>query len=162
VIVPFDRPCTQEAFAEIVGVARQQITELVRGGVLREGASAHEWLLAYCARLQDEALNRNPTQIQERTRLEQLRADHLAMIVDDRMRQLVPRDLLELLIAQYGVRIQLVFDQLPERIRTQLKTTDPALEQLIRDDLERVRAVTTPLQTPTELVETYIERSVKP
>lgn len=161
-IVPIDQPCTHEAFAEIVGIARQQMTELVRSGVLREGASAHEWLLAYCAKLQDQALNRNPAQIQERTRLEQLRADHLAMIVDDRMRKLVPRDLLELLIARAAADVQRVLDQLPERIRARWKAADPALEQLILEEMERVRNVTAPLQTPTKLVETYIERSVKP
>lgn len=158
VIVPFDRPCTHEAFAEIVGVARQQITELVRDGVLREGASAHEWLVAYCARLQDEALNRNPAQIQERTRLEQLRADHLAMIVADRMRELVPRDLLELLIARATADVQRVLDRLPERIRARLKVADPALEQLILEDMERVRAVTAPLQSPASIVESYLVR----
>lgn len=161
-IVPFDQPCTHDAFAEIVGVARQQITELVRDGVLSEGASAHEWLVAYIARLRDEALNRNPAQIRERTRLEQLRADHLAMIVDDRKRQLVPRDLLELLIARAGADVQRVFDQLPERIQARVITADSALMTLVRDELERVRNVNAPLQTPTELVETYIKRSVKP
>ena len=157
-IVPFDQPCTHEAFAEVVGISQQQVTELVGRGVLRDGATAHDWLVAYTARLREEALSRNPAQVRERARLERLKADHQAMINDDMKRRVVPRELLELLIARAAADVQRVLDQLPERIHARLKAPDPALEQLILDELERARDVTAPLQSPASIVESYLER----
>jgi len=53
-----DRAVSQAEFGALVGVSQQAVSELVRSGALAEGATAGEWLLAYCARLREQAAGR--------------------------------------------------------------------------------------------------------
>lgn len=58
--MPLDltKPCTQAEFGELVGISRQRVGFLVKEGALTDGATAHEWLLAYCQQLRDGAAGR--------------------------------------------------------------------------------------------------------
>ncbi len=49
---------TQAGFGAAVGISQQAVSELVRAGVLVDGATAAEWLLAYCHRLREQAAGR--------------------------------------------------------------------------------------------------------
>jgi phage terminase Nu1 subunit (DNA packaging protein) len=51
----------QKDFAELVGVSESTVSEWVTEGVLARGASGREWLLAYCARLREQAAGRAST-----------------------------------------------------------------------------------------------------
>ncbi len=51
-------PVSQALFGEAVGISQQAVSELVRAGVLAEGGTAAEWLLAYCGRLREQAAGR--------------------------------------------------------------------------------------------------------
>ena len=51
-------PVTQTVFGAAVGVSQQAISDLVHKGVLTEGQGADVWLLAYCARLREQAAGR--------------------------------------------------------------------------------------------------------
>lgn len=53
-----DMPMTQAAFGELVGITQQSVSGLVSAGVLKPGATAGAWLLAYCDRLRDQAAGR--------------------------------------------------------------------------------------------------------
>jgi phage terminase Nu1 subunit (DNA packaging protein) len=49
---------TQSEFGELVGISQQAVSELVQMGVLQAGDSWQLWLLAYCARLREQAAGR--------------------------------------------------------------------------------------------------------
>lgn len=49
---------TQAVFGAAVGVSQQAISDLVNKGVMTEGQGADVWLLAYCARLREQAAGR--------------------------------------------------------------------------------------------------------
>jgi phage terminase Nu1 subunit (DNA packaging protein) len=51
-------PVSQADFGAAVGVTQQAVSEMVRAGILREGATGAEWLLAYCARIREQAAGR--------------------------------------------------------------------------------------------------------
>lgn len=53
------KPCTQAAFAQLVGVSRQRVNDLCTDGSLHKGATAHEWLLAYCEQIRETAAGRS-------------------------------------------------------------------------------------------------------
>jgi phage terminase Nu1 subunit (DNA packaging protein) len=53
-----DAPISQAEFAQMVGVSEASISTRVKDGVLVRGDTAHEWLLAYCERLRDQAAGR--------------------------------------------------------------------------------------------------------
>lgn len=59
-MVPADlqKPLTQAEFGELVGVSQQTVSGLVSAGVLASGATGHEWLVAYCGRLREQAAGR--------------------------------------------------------------------------------------------------------
>ena len=52
------RVVTQAEFGTAVGVSQQAISELVRAGVLPDGGTFGDWLLAYCGRLREQAAGR--------------------------------------------------------------------------------------------------------
>lgn len=52
-------PIPQAAFAELVGVSEAKVSQLKSEGVIRQGDTGHEWLLAYCERLRDVAAGRS-------------------------------------------------------------------------------------------------------
>lgn len=49
---------SQADFAEMVGVSEARVSQLMADGVMPRGGNAHEWLLAYCDRLRDQAAGR--------------------------------------------------------------------------------------------------------
>ena len=51
-------PISQAEFAALIGVSEARVSQLVSEGVIVRGDSGHEWLLAYCERLRDQAAGR--------------------------------------------------------------------------------------------------------
>lgn len=49
---------SQYRFGEMVGISQPAVSDLVSRGVLQEGGTAGEWLLAYCGRLREVAAGR--------------------------------------------------------------------------------------------------------
>ena len=56
-----NEPVTQAEFAADVGISQQAVSELVLNGVLKEGDTEAQWLLAYCLRLREQAAGRLET-----------------------------------------------------------------------------------------------------
>lgn len=54
-VVVRDGSVTQRDFGAAVGISQQAVSDLVHAGVLQPGASGSQWLLAYCARLREQA-----------------------------------------------------------------------------------------------------------
>lgn len=58
-IVPvLDQSISQAEFAAMIGVSEARVSQLMADGVIARGASAAEWLVAYCERLRDQAAGR--------------------------------------------------------------------------------------------------------
>ncbi len=62
--VDLDQPCTQQAFAELVGVTQPTVSGLVSKGVLLPGQSAREWLHRYLTHLREAIIARWSSQQQ--------------------------------------------------------------------------------------------------
>ena len=58
-----DVAITQQAFGDMVGISQPGVSDLVRAGVLPEGATARQWLLAYCHRLREQAAGRMGSEV---------------------------------------------------------------------------------------------------
>lgn len=58
-IIPvLDQQVSQAEFAQMIGVSEARASQLVSEGVIVRGDTAHEWLVAYCERLRDQAAGR--------------------------------------------------------------------------------------------------------
>lgn len=55
-----DAPCTQTVFANLIGVTRPLVSQLIEKGRFQEGQTLREWLHAYCASLREVASGRAP------------------------------------------------------------------------------------------------------
>jgi phage terminase Nu1 subunit (DNA packaging protein) len=53
-----DQSTSQADFAEMVGVSEARVSQLMADGVMPRSGTAHDWLLAYCDRLRDQAAGR--------------------------------------------------------------------------------------------------------
>ena len=58
-VLPYlDAIVSQAEFAQMIGVSEASISKRVSDGVLVRGETAHEWLIAYCEHLRDQAAGR--------------------------------------------------------------------------------------------------------
>ena len=53
-----DRPCTQEQFAELVGITQPTVSKLVARGILVPGQTAQHWLDRYLSHLRSVIIDR--------------------------------------------------------------------------------------------------------
>lgn len=53
-----DRPCTQEEFAELVGITQPTVSKLVTRGILIPGQTAQHWLDRYLSHLRQVIIDR--------------------------------------------------------------------------------------------------------
>lgn len=67
-VVDLTETATQTAFSRLVGVSQQAISDKVHAGVLKDGGTLGDWLLAYCERLRIEASGRSGEESQSLTR----------------------------------------------------------------------------------------------
>lgn len=131
-----DQQVTQAEFAAAVGISQQAVSELVRAGVLPAGASAGQWLLAYCERLREQAAGRMGQSggldlVQERAAL--AREQRLGLeIKNAALRgEFAPIDWLGKLLATASQAVAERFDHLPGL----LKKTAPDMPDTARDQL---------------------------
>lgn len=70
-----DQSTSQADFAEMVGISEARVSQLMADGVMPRSGTVHDWLLAYCDRLRDQAAGRAGTEtggldlVQERAAL---------------------------------------------------------------------------------------------
>lgn len=90
---------TQVRFAAIVGVTQPAISEKVASGVLRDGGTYGEWLLAYCERLRLEAAGRGGDDqvslTRARTREAEASAELKLLQIKEKAGELVPMSTVE-------------------------------------------------------------------
>lgn len=131
-------PMPRAQFGDMVGVSRQAIDDLVRREILADGASADEWLLAYCDHLREVAAGRGGSNAlelaAERARLAREQADKIAMQNAVTRGELAPAHLLEEVLARAGARAGRLLETIPGLLRRRLP-------QLTADDIAAVAVV---------------------
>ncbi len=114
---------TQTVFGAAVGVSQQAISDLVHKGVLTEGQGADVWLLAYCARLREQAAGRLGSEVggldlaQERAAL--AREQRLGIEIKNAVLrgEYAAIELLGEVLARASQAVSERFDHLPGRLR---------------------------------------------
>lgn len=131
-------PVTQAQFGDLVGMSQQAVSDLVRRGVLPDGACGDEWLLAYCDHLREVAAGRGGDSAKElsaeRARLAREQADKIAMQNAVTRGELAPAYLLEEVLARAGARAGRILETIPGMLRRRLP-------QLTSDDIAEVTRV---------------------
>lgn len=137
-VTDLSSPLTQAEFGDLVGVSQQAVSEMVRRGLLPEGATGDEWLLAYCDHLREVAAGRGGEAAKElsaeRARLAREQADKIAMQNAVTRGELAPAYLLEEVLSRAGARAARILETIPGLLRRRLP-------QLSAEDLAEVARV---------------------
>lgn len=132
-------PCTQAAFGELIGVSQPAVSEMVTREVLTPGQTAHEWLLAYCAHMREQAAGRGADgelafQRSELARVSRERAEiKLAL----ERRQYAPVALIEQVLATVGRSIVGVLEPLHVNLHRQCPALTAEDLKLIQAEISR-------------------------
>lgn len=131
-------PMTQARFGDLVGITQPAVSDLVRRKILPDGASADEWLLAYCDHLREMAAGRGGEGagelVAERARLAREQADKIAMQNAVTRGELAPAYVLEEVLSRAGARTARLLETIPGTLRRRLP-------QLSSDDITVVTAI---------------------
>lgn len=137
-VTDLSSPLTQAEFGDLIGVSQQAVSEMVRRGILPDGATGDEWLLVYCDHLREVAAGRGGDAAKElsaeRARLAREQADKIAMQNAVTRGELAPAYLLEEVLARAGARAGRILETIPGMLRRRLP-------QLTSDDIAEVARV---------------------
>ena len=132
-VTDLSSPVTQAQFGDLVGISQQAVSVLMQRKILVDGASADEWLLAYCDHLRGVAAGRGGDAslelTAERARLAKEQADKIAMQNAVKRGELAPAYLLEEVLARVGAKAGRILETIPGLVRRrqpQLTTDDVA------------------------------------
>ena len=122
-VVPLlDQVISQAEFAEVIGVSEARVSQLMADGVLARGDTAHEWNLAYCERLRDQAAGRMGDSmgldlVQERAALAREQREGQAIKNAVARKEYAPVGLLADVLGQTANAVVGRFDQLEGTLR---------------------------------------------
>lgn len=121
-VLPYlDAPISQAEFAQMVGVSEASISSRVSSGVLVRGETAHEWLIAYCEHLRDQAAGRlgetlGLDLVQERAGLARAQREAQELKNAVARREFAPVGLLTDVLALAASAVVDRFDQVPGQL----------------------------------------------
>jgi phage terminase Nu1 subunit (DNA packaging protein) len=149
-------PATQQRFADLVGVSQQRVGQLQKRGVLIEGDTLAGWIKSYVSHLRRQRHDPGAAAARDRflaarTAYEELRTKRLA-------KESVPVELLALILAATGARIGSILENLPERIKREIGSVDPAVVAMIRDEIISARNEAAMLEFPSDTVAQWVAR----
>ncbi|EPG2416644.1 terminase small subunit [Stenotrophomonas maltophilia] len=136
-------PMKQGAFGDLVGISQQAVSDLVRRGILADGAAGDEWLLAYCDHLREVAAGRGGEAgkdlTAERARLAREQADRLAMQNAVTRGELAPAHLMEQVLSKVGARAGRILETIPGTLRRRLPQLKAADVEVVAQIVAKAR-----------------------
>lgn len=142
-MVDLSMKLNQADFGALVGVSQQAISDLIARGVLTEGASADRWLKEYCGHMREVAAGRladgGLDLAAERARLAKAQADKVEMQNAERRGELAPVAMMELVLANVGVKVGRILDTIPAMVRRRVPAADAKTIDAIESDIAKCR-----------------------
>lgn len=116
---------TQSAFGELVGIGQSAVSDLLKRDIIAAGATADQWLLAYCANLREQAAGRAASGEldlgAERAALAREQRVRLEMQNALTRRELAPIAMLEQALATMGRKVAAVLESIPVNVKRRSK-----------------------------------------
>lgn len=139
--VDLDQPMSQQAFGDLVGISQPAVSDLQSRGVIKAGATAGAWLLAYTAHLREQAAGRGADGelASERARLAREQADAAAMKNAQARRELAPIGVIEEVLAHVGRQIATALEGIQPKLRRRFPDLTPDQLSVIATEIARAR-----------------------
>lgn len=135
---------TQAEFAQAVGLSEAAVSQMMSAGHLDKGATAHAWLLAYCARLREQAAGRMDSAggtdlAYERAMLARSQREGQDIKNAIARGAYAPIDLLSDVLANAAQSVVDRFDQIPATLRRVCPDLPPAAREAVMRELASAR-----------------------
>jgi len=142
--IDLSKPCTTVVFANLVGISRQRVSDLMADGTLPKGATAHEWLTTYVTQLRDGAAGRNSdTDSLSAERALQVKVarerDEIRLAVD--RQEFAPVEVLERALATLGGRIVSALQPLHLKLQKRCPGLTPEGVALVQSEVAKACAM---------------------
>jgi len=128
---------SQQAFGALVGISQPAVSDLISRGMLVNGGSAGEWLIAYCAHIREvaagRATNGDLDLATERARLASEQADKVAMQNAIMRREYAPVSLLAHSVAKTGRQVAVILEAIPVQLKRRSSISIEDLEYITTD-----------------------------
>ena len=126
--------CTHEAFAQLVGVSRQAVGDLVSRGVLVPGQTMGTWLLTYTAHLREHAAGRgvNGELAYQRSEESRVRREINEIKLAVAKREYMPVSVIELVLSSVGNTIASSLEVLPKTIHLMCPEVSPEVLNIVK------------------------------
>lgn len=128
---------SQQAFGGLVGISQPAVSELISRGVLVNGGTVGEWLIAYCAHIREmaagRATNGDLDLATERARLASEQADKVAMQNAIMRREYAPVSLLAHSVAKTGRQVAVILEAIPVQLKRRSSISIEDLEYITTD-----------------------------
>ena len=129
----------------MVGISQPAVSDLISRGVISDGSTAGEWLIAYCSHLREQAAGRAAEGgldlATERARLAREQADKIAMQNAVTRNELAPVVLIEEVLTKAAARIAGIFDAIPGQVRRRFPDLKAETIDLIGGEVAKARNV---------------------
>lgn len=140
---------TQKDFGLLVGISQPAVSELISRGVLVDGDTTGNWLLAYCDNLRMQAAGRGGDAAgaltAERARLARAQAEKIEMQNAVSRKELAPVALLEQVLATTGTKAQRILATIKGELRRRFPALNAAdlqaVDQIVGKALGQVAAM---------------------
>lgn len=134
-----DEPCTQAAFGEMIGVSQPAVSEMVTREILTPGQTAHQWMLAYCAHMREQAAGRGADGelAFQRSELARVSRERAEIKLAQERREYAPVALIEQVLATVGRGIVSVLEPLHVNLHRQCPALTPEDLKLIQIEVSR-------------------------
>lgn len=132
-MIDLDEGLTQAEFGALVGISQPAVSGLMQRGVIADGMTGREWLVAYCDHLREVAAGRatdmdGVSLTTERALLAREQRDRVAMQNAVTRKELAPTYVLEEILARAGARAAKILDTIPGEVKRRVP-------QLAADDI---------------------------
>ena len=128
---------SQAEFGALVGISQPAVSGLVTRGVVTEGGTVGEWLMAYCGHLREHAARWGSSGslnlANERARLAAEQADKIALQNRVARHEFAPVSVIEESLASVGRQIAGIMEAIPVKLKRSTDMTAEQLEQVERD-----------------------------
>lgn len=165
-VVNLAEQVTQQNFGDLVGITQQAVSDLVRRGVLVEGAPVGTWLTAYCAHLREIAAGRSGTGdlnlVQERARLAKEQADERELRNAVLRGEYAPLVALEMAAADAGRQIGQILEGIPVQLKRRCPHLTGADLELIQEAIVEARNVAAAITVEADDAVTVDSESIEP
>ena len=145
-----DAKAVQRKFGELIGVTQGAVQAYISKGFIKSPGTYREWLLAYCARLREEAAGRYSAGeldlTEERARLARAQSERIEMELAVRRGELVHTSAVTERLADAAAQIAAILDSIPVKLKRESPHLTATDIDIVKREIAKARNLAAEVQ----------------